>query len=90
MKKNDFITLVSERADMSKKDAEQAVNAVIDSIEEALMKGEKIQFTGFGTFEVKVRPERTGRNPKTSEPMVIPECRVPSFKAGKNLKDKLN
>ena len=90
MKKNEFVALVAEKADLSKKDAEKAVNAVLDSIEEVLASGDKVQFVGFGSFEVKVRPARTGRNPQTNEPMEIKESKNPVFKAGKMLKDKVN
>ena len=78
---------VAEKAEFSKKDAEKAVNAVLASIEEALARDEKVQLVGFGTFEVKNRAERIGRNPQTKEEIVIPASRVPAFKAGKALKE---
>lgn len=87
MNKADLVAAVAEKADMSKKDAEKAVNAVFSSIEEALARNEKVQLVGFGTFEVKDRAERTGRNPQTKETIVIPASKVPGFKAGKALKD---
>ena len=87
MNKADLVAAVAEKADMSKKDAEKAVNALFASIEEALAKNEKVQLVGFGTFEVKDRAERTGRNPQTKETIVIPASKVPGFKAGKALKD---
>lgn len=87
MNKADLVAAVAEKADVSKKDAEKAVNAVFSSIEEALAKSEKVQLVGFGTFEVKDRAERTGRNPQTKETIVIPASKVPGFKAGKALKD---
>lgn len=87
MNKADLVAAVAEKADVSKKDAEKAVNAVFASIEEALAKNEKVQLVGFGTFEVKDRAERTGRNPQTKETIVIPASKVPGFKAGKALKD---
>lgn len=87
MNKADLVAAVAEKSDMSKKDAEKAVNAVFASIEEALTKNEKVQLVGFGTFEVKDRAERTGRNPQTKETIVIPASKVPGFKAGKALKD---
>lgn len=87
MNKADLVAAVAEKADVSKKDAEKAVNAVFASIEEALAKSEKVQLVGFGTFEVKDRAERTGRNPQTKETIVIPASKVPGFKAGKALKD---
>jgi len=87
LNKADLVAAVAEKADVSKKDAEKAVNAVFASIEEALAKSEKVQLVGFGTFEVKDRAERTGRNPQTKETIVIPASKVPGFKAGKALKD---
>lgn len=69
------------------KDAEAAVTATIDVISEALRQGEKVQLVGFGSFEVKVRAERMGRNPQTKEPIPIPASKAPVFKAGKALKD---
>lgn len=87
MNKADLVASVAEKAEVSKKDAEKAVNAVFASIEEALAKNEKVQLVGFGTFEVKDRAERTGRNPQTKETIVIPASKVPGFKAGKALKD---
>ena len=72
---------------MSKKDAETAVTATIDVISESLRRGEKVQLVGFGSFEVKTRAERTGRNPQTKEPIPIPASKAPVFKAGKVLKD---
>ncbi len=72
---------------MSKKDAEKAVKAVFEVIEESLAQSEKVQLVGFGTFEVKERAERTGRNPQTKEAITIPAAKVPGFKAGKALKD---
>lgn len=90
MKKADFIAIVAEKADITKKDAEKAVDAVLESVEEVLVAGDKLQFVGFGSFEVKERPARTGRNPKTNEPMEIKASTVPVFKPGKLLKDKVN
>lgn len=87
MNKADLVAAVAEKAESSKKDAEKAVNAVFASIEEALAKNEKVQLVGFGTFEVKDRAERTGRNPQTKETIIIPASKVPGFKAGKALKD---
>jgi len=87
LNKADLVAAVAEKAEVSKKDAEKAVNAVFASIEEALAKNEKVQLVGFGTFEVKDRAERTGRNPQTKEAIVIPASKVPGFKAGKALKD---
>lgn len=75
---------------MTKKDAEKALNAVFASIEEALGQDEKVQIIGFGTFEVKAREERIGRNPQTGKEIVIPASKNPVFKAGKALKDSVN
>ena len=87
MNKSELVAAVAEKAEMSKKDAEKAVNAVFGAIEEALAKNEKVQLVGFGTFEVKTRAERTGLNPQTKEKITIPASKVPGFKAGKALKD---
>ncbi|MHB1652466.1 MAG: HU family DNA-binding protein [Desulfitobacteriaceae bacterium] len=87
MNKAELVAAVAEKADMSKKDAEKAVNAVFASIEESLTKNEKVQVVGFGTFEVKDRAERIGLNPQTKEKITIPASKVPGFKAGKALKD---
>lgn len=87
MNKADLVAMVAEKTDMSKKDSEKAVNAVFSAIEETLAKNDKVQLVGFGTFEVKNRAERTGRNPQTKESIIIPASKVPSFKAGKALKD---
>ncbi|HUX78862.1 MAG: DNA-binding protein [Desulfosporosinus sp. BRH_c37] len=87
MNKAELVSAVAEKADMSKKDAEKAVSAVFATIEESLAQSEKVQLVGFGTFEVKDRAERTGRNPQTKETILIPAAKVPGFKAGKALKD---
>ena len=87
MTKAELINLVAEKADISKKESDKVVGAVIDSITEALVKGEKIQIVGFGTFEVKERGERKGRNPRTKEEITIPASKLPTFKASKALKD---
>lgn len=90
MKKTDFITLVAGKAEMTKKDAENALDAVLESIEEVLIARDKLQLIGFGSFETKDRPERTVRNPKTGESMIVAASTVPVFKPGKQLKDKVN
>lgn len=90
MNKAELIAAVAEKAELSKKDAEKAVKALTDVISEELVKGEKIQLVGFGTFEVSERAEREGRNPKNGEPMTIPASKTPKFKAGKALKDMVN
>jgi DNA-binding protein HU-beta len=74
-------------AELSKKDAEAAVNAVFDSVKDALAEGDKVSLIGFGTFSVKTRAARTGLNPRTKETIEIPESKVPAFKAGSALKD---
>lgn len=87
MNKTELINAVAEKAELSKKDAEAAVTAAVDAITEALTQGEKVQLVGFGSFEVKARAERVGRNPKTKETIQIPASKTPVFKAGKALKD---
>ena len=89
MNKNELINAVAERANLTKKDSEIAVSAVIDAITDALCDGDKVQLVGFGSFEVKKREARVGRNPKTKEPIEIPATKVPVFKAGKLLKDSV-
>ena len=87
MNKTELINAVAAKAEISKKDAEKAVAAVIGSIEEALIAGDKVQLIGFGTFEVKERAARTGHNPKTGEAIEIAAAKLPSFKAGAALKN---
>ncbi|MGI5962273.1 MAG: HU family DNA-binding protein [Lawsonibacter sp.] len=87
MNKTELIAAVAEKADLSKKDAEAALTAAIDAITQALSQDEKVQLVGFGSFEVKARAERVGRNPKTKETIKIPASKTPVFKAGKALKD---
>ena len=87
MNKTELINAVAEKAELSKKDAEAAVTAMIDAITGALVEGEKVQLVGFGSFEVKKRAARVGRNPKTNDTIEIPASVVPVFKAGKALKD---
>lgn len=87
MNKAELINVVSEAAEVSKKDAETVITATLDAITDALKEGEKVQLVGFGSFEVKKRAARLGRNPKTKEPINIPASTVPVFKAGKVLKD---
>ena len=89
MNKTELIAAVAEKAELSKKDAEAAITAMVDAITGALSQEEKVQLVGFGSFEVKERAERTGRNPKTNEPIVIPAGKMPVFKAGKVLKDAI-
>jgi len=90
MNKSEFITSFSEKAGMSKKDAEIAYGAFVSTVTEALSQGEKIQLIGFGTFEVKERAARTGLNPQTKEKIQIPASKAPSFKAGKAFKEVFN
>ena len=90
MNKTEFISAIAEKAELSKKDAEKALKAFTDVVEEELKKGEKIQLVGFGTFEVSERAAREGRNPQTGETMNIEACKAPKFKAGKALKDAVN
>ena len=87
MNKTELIAAVAEKADLSKKDAEAAITAAVEAITGALIEGEKVQLVGFGSFEVKTRAARGGRNPKTGEEIPISEARLPVFKAGKALKD---
>lgn len=87
MNKTELIAAVAENAGLTKKDSERVVNAAIDAITSALAGGEKVQISGFGSFEVKHRQARVGRNPHTKEPTQIPAADVPTFKASKALKD---
>ena len=89
MNKTELIAAVAAKAELSKKDAEKALNATIDTITAALVEGEKVQLVGFGSFETKTREARTGRNPRTGENIEIAASRTPAFKAGKALKDKV-
>ena len=90
MNKAELIAAAAEKAELSKKDTEAAVNAIIDVITEALKKDEKVQLVGFGSFETRKRAARVGRNPKTSQAIKIPASKVPTFKAGKALKDSVS
>ena len=87
MNKIELIAAISEKTGMTKKDAEKALLAVVDTITETVVKGDKVTLVGFGSFETKTREARMGRNPKTKEAIEIPATRVPVFKAGKALKD---
>lgn len=87
MNKTELVAAVAAKAELSKKNAEAAVKAVIDSVTEALADGDKVALVGFGTFEVKTRAARTGKNPRTGEAISIPASKVPSFKAGAALKN---
>ncbi|RAL22640.1 HU family DNA-binding protein [Thermoflavimicrobium daqui] len=90
MNKTDLINKVADATKLSKKEATSAVEAVLKAITEALSAGDKVQLIGFGNFEVKDRAERKGRNPQTGEEIVIPATKVPSFRAGKQLKEEVN
>ena len=87
MNKTELIAAVAEKTGMTKKDAERVINATIETIEASLVKGDKVQISGFGIFEVKAREARVGRNPRTKETIQIPATRLPAFKASKALKD---
>ena len=87
MNKTELIAAVAEKTDLSKKDADAAVSAVLGAITDALKAGDKVQLVGFGTFEVRNRAAKQGRNPRTGETMTVPASKVPAFKAGKALKD---
>ncbi len=87
MNKTELVANVAEKAGLTKKDSEKAVNAVLTTVTESLKKGEKVQLVGFGTFEVRDRKARKAKNPQTKEDIMIPATRVPAFKAGKGLKE---
>ncbi len=90
MNKTELIANVAEKSGLSKKDAEKAVVAVLASIEEAMASGDKVQLVGFGTFEIRERAARKGRNPQTGEEISIAAARVPVFKAGKALRETVS
>ncbi|NDK37745.1 HU family DNA-binding protein [Pseudoxanthomonas gei] len=90
MNKTELIDAVAESADLSKADAARAVDAVISSVTKALKKGDNVTVVGFGTFQVRERAARTGRNPKTGDTINIAASKNPAFKAGKALKDAVN
>ena len=87
MNKTELVAAVAEKSGVTKKDAERVINAAFETITAELQKGEKIQISGFGIFEVKAREARVGRNPRTKEAIEIPASKVPAFKASKALKD---
>ena len=89
MNKTELIAIAAENAGMTKKDTERVLNAALDAITLALVRGEKVQLSGFGTFDTKNREARVGRNPHTKEAVEIPATRVPAFKASKALKDNV-
>lgn len=90
MNKADLISAVAQHSGLTKKDSEAALDALVSVVEETLSKDEKVVLVGFGTFEVKQRAARKGRNPQTKEEITIPASKAPVFKAGKALKDKVN
>lgn len=87
MNKTELIAAVAEKTGLTKKDAERVINATVETITSSLVKGDKVQVSGFGIFEVKAREARVGRNPRTKETIQIPATRLPAFKASKALKD---
>lgn len=90
MTKAELVVNVAEKAGLDRKKAEKAVNAFVDTVKQALVEGDKVQIIGFGTFENRERSARTGRNPRTGEKIEIAASKLPSFKAGKALKESVN
>ena len=90
MNKTELVAAISEKTELTKKDSEKALKALIDVVAEELKKCEKVQLVGFGTFEVSERAARTGKNPQTGAEIKIAACKAPKFKAGKALKDAVN
>ncbi len=90
MTKTELIAKMAEKANLSKKDAENALSAFIDSVKETVAGGDNVQLIGFGTFEVRERSAREGHNPRTGEVVKIAAAKVPAFKAGKAFKDAVN
>ncbi|NLV35746.1 MAG: HU family DNA-binding protein [Clostridiaceae bacterium] len=90
MNKTDLINSIASKSGLNKKNSEAALNAFIDSVQEALKGGDKVVLVGFGTFEVRKRAARKGRNPQTKKEIMIPASKAPVFKAGKGLKDTVN
>jgi len=89
LNKQELVAAIADKAQLTKKDAEKALNAVLDSIKEALTRGDKVSLVGFGTFEVRERKARAGRNPRTRETIQIPAAKVPAFRPGKDLKESV-
>lgn len=90
MNKAELIASMAEKSNLTKKDAEAALKGFIESVQETLEKGDKVQLIGFGTFETRHRAERVGRNPRTKEEITIPASVAPVFKAGKEFKERVN
>jgi len=89
MTKKDLVAAIADKANLTKKDAEAAVNAFVETVQSELKAGNSVQLTGFGTFEVRNRSARKGLNPRTKEPVDIPATKAPAFKAGKVFKDAI-
>lgn len=90
MNKSELIAAVAEKSELSKKDAEKAVAAILETVVNTVAEGEKVQLVGFGTFEQRLRNERTGSDPRTNKQIIIPASKVPAFKAGKAFKETVN
>ena len=90
MNKAELVAAVAQAAGVSKKETEAVIKATFDAIQGAMVKGDKVQLVGFGTFESRVRAAREGKNPRTGASVKIAACKVPAFKAGKALKDAVN
>ena len=90
MNKGDLVNAIATKTGATKKSAEESLNAMLDSIKDALVAGDKVQLVGFGSFETKSRAARKGKNPQTGAEIKIPACKAPTFKAGKALKDIVN
>lgn len=90
MNKSELIAVIAEKAELTKKDAEKALNAFVEGVTEGLIKGDKVVLVGFGSFETKQRAARKGKNPQTGAEIDIPASTVPSFKAGRSLKEAVN
>ena len=90
MNKAELIASMAEKCELTKKDTEKALKAFMDTVQESLSSGEKVQLVGFGTFEVRQRAARIGRNPRTKEEIKIPASKAPVFKPGKDLKESVN
>lgn len=90
LSKAEFVAKVSDKTELTKKDAEKAVNAFLETVQESMVAGETVSFVGFGSFEVRERAARKGRNPQTGEEIEIAASKVPAFKPGKSLKDAVN
>lgn len=89
MNKSELVSVMAEKAGLTKKDSEKALDAFVEAVAGALANGDKVQLVGFGSFEVVERAERQGRNPQTGEDITIPASKAPKFKAGKSLKDQV-